>query len=387
MNIFIETIKKIYRKMKLKKEKAFMEDVASFIDFDLINNIRPKKVEKITFVIPQMRAYSGGHTSILRLGTHLSNKGYKINYVSHIDQEKQEMIENAKINLVNYRGEMFPKSDINNICSDIVIATSWESAFFVKNMTGYKMYFVQDYEPYFHFFGEVFLIAKKTYELGLHMVSLGKWNKYMIEKNCTVNSEIDVIDFPYEKKEYSILKRDYNDYKHKSKFTFAVYIKNVGKRGPYIIQHILENVKNELEKDNIELDIKYYGEDKEFECTAGKNLGRLTKTELSELYKQSDFGLCASLTNISLVPYEMLATGLPLIEFEDGTYKYFLPEDSAILTTFNWRDLYEQIKQSINNPNIIEQRAEKAYSVLETLSWENSTNQFIKIIDGIVDKE
>ncbi|WP_315113954.1 glycosyltransferase family 1 protein [Clostridium intestinale] len=380
-------LKKIYQKMKLKKEKAFMNDVTSFIDFDLVENVKPAKVKIITFVIPQMRAYSGGHTSILRLGTQLYDLGYEINYVSHIEQEKDDMIKNAKINLASYKGDLFPKSELNKLNSDIVVATSWESAFFVKKMNGYKMYFVQDYEPYFHFFGEVFLIAKKTYELGLHMVSLGKWNKYMIEKNCEIHSDIDVIDFPYEKKEYSKFERDYKSYKNKTDFTFAVYIKNVGKRAPYIIQNILENVKNEFKKDNINLEIKYYGEDQNFQCSAGENLGRLTKAQLFELYKEADFGMCASLTNISLVPYEMLATGLPLIEFEDGTYKYFLPEDSAILISFNWRDLYEELKNSINNPDLIEKRVKSAYFSLENLSWENSTKQFCTILNEITDNK
>ena len=385
MNIFIKGLKDIYKKIRLKKDKAFMDDIASFIDFEKVENIKPTKIESITFVIPQMRAYSGGHTSILRLGTQLSNLGYAVSYVSHIDQEKEVMKKNAEINLINYKGELLTKNELNVISSDIVIATSWESVFFVKKMSGYKMYLVQDYEPYFHFFGEVFLIAKKTYELGLHMISLGNWNKAMIEKNCELdnNSNIDIIDFPYEKKEYSRIERDYQSYKSKNKFVIAVYIKNVGKRAPYIIQYILENVKNEFEKDNITLEIKYYGEEKKFECTAGKNLGKLNKLELLELYKEADFGMCASLTNISLVPYEMLATGLPLIEFQDGTYKYFLPENSSILTSFNWRSLYESMKYSINNPSIIENRVYTAYSSLEKLSWENSTKQFVRIINKI----
>jgi glycosyltransferase involved in cell wall biosynthesis len=51
----------------------------------------------------------------------------------------------------------------------------------------------------------------------------------------------------------------------------------------------------------------------------------LSKKQLLSLYRKADFGMVASMSNVSLVPYEMLATGLPLIEFEDGTFPYFLP--------------------------------------------------------------
>ena len=56
----------------------------------------------------------------------------------------------------------------------LVIATSWDTVSFVKKLSGYKMYFVQDYEPYFYPFGELSLLAKKTYEQGLHMVSFAQ---------------------------------------------------------------------------------------------------------------------------------------------------------------------------------------------------------------------
>ena len=60
------------------------------------NNV-PEKVEKITFIIPGMPLYSGGHTSILRLGTELSKNGYDVRYFSIYDNESlEEMKNNAK---------------------------------------------------------------------------------------------------------------------------------------------------------------------------------------------------------------------------------------------------------------------------------------------------
>lgn len=385
MKIIIKMLKKIYHKIRLKRERDFMNNLTSFIDFEPIDNVKPQKIKTITFVIPEMLAYSGGHTSILRLGTQLCKLGYTVNYFSYIEQTKEEMIKNAKINLANYEGNLLPKSEMDNIKSDVVVATYWASVFFTKKMSGYKMYFLQDYEPYFYLYGETFLFAKKTYELGLHMVSLGSWNKYMVEKQCDITTDIDIIDFPYEKNEYLRVERNYDSYKSKRNFKIAVYIKETGRRAPYIIQSILGKVKNEFSKENINLDIKYYGEDKYFECLEGENIGKLNKQQLSELYKEADFGMCASLSNVSLVPYEMLAMGLPLIEFEDGTYKYFLPEDSAILTSFNWRDLYEELKKSINNPNIIKERAKIAYAALDTLSWETSGKQFSDILNKVIE--
>ena len=102
-------------------------------------------------------------------------------------------------------------------------------------------------------------MAQKSYEIGYHMVSLGKWNKHMIEKECMVNSELDYITFPYEGKEYFAQERNFDSYKDKKEFNFAVYIKDVGKRAPYLIQYLLTKLKSDFSKEGITLNIKYYG--------------------------------------------------------------------------------------------------------------------------------
>ncbi|MEN8078656.1 hypothetical protein ABFP60_16945 [Clostridioides difficile] len=374
------------RKQKIQKD--MMNNILSAVDFTEVENIVPKKIESIMFVLPGMMAYSGGHTSVLRLGTALEKKGYKVRYVSFVQQELEEQKKNAEINLKGYKGEIISNDKIYEVKNDIVVATSWDSVYYAKKAEGYKMYFVQDYEPFFHMYGEMFLLAQKTYELGLHMVSLGKWNKYMVEKNCDIKSNIDFVTFPYEASEYFEIPRDYSTYKNKKEFTMAVYVKDTGKRAPYLLQHMMVKLKESLNKDNIVLNIKYYGENLDFKCEGGENLGKLSKKQLLELYQTSDFGMVASLTNISLVPYEMLATGLPLVELKEGTFKYFFPEGCSILTSFDYNELYSKIKECINEPEKLQHMRDKSIEYLNTLSWEKTSNEFEEILNNVVkDKE
>ena len=227
-------------------------------------------------------------------------------------------------------------------------------------------------------------MAEKTYEQGLHMVSLGPWNKEMVEKNCKIISPVDYIEFPYESREYPACNRDYTDYAKRKEFTLAVYLKYYGKRLPCITQYLLRQVKEEFKKDGIILNIKYFGEDKSFRCDAGENLGMLSKKELLSLYKRSDFGMVASMSNISLVPYEMLATGLPLIEFEDGTFPYFFPDNSAILTSLSYKDLYLKMKEVIKKPEILEKMHNTSDIYLKSLSWQKSAKEFSDILNTLL---
>ena len=360
------------------KEVKFFDNMSDVMSFERVINNKKDSIKSICFIVPDMIAYSGGHTSILRLGTELSKLGYDIRYITYRDMSNEEMVKNASINLKAYKGEMYTKDYLYTLENDVVVATLWESAYFVSKMQGYKMYFVQDYEPYFFNYGEKFLLAKNSYNLGLHMVSLGSWNKYMIEKECS--EKCDSIDFPYEKSEYKIVKRDFVAYANKNNFKIAVYIKQDGKRAPFIIQSMLSKLEEDLKLKGISLDIYYFGDEKKIKFKNGTNLGKLNKDELLSLYEKCDFGMVASLTNISLVPYEMIATNLPIIEFKDGTFNHFFDENSAILTTFNYRDLTNKIYKLIQNPNLIELMCNNAYSQIDNLSWEKSAKQFRDIM-------
>lgn len=379
----IKVLKKVNYLRKQRNYKKFIDKILKVVDFTPIENKIPEKVEKVTFIIPGMPLYSGGHTSILRLGTELSKNGYDVRYFSIYDNETlEEMKSNAEATLAGYKGT-FIDGSIEDIETDVVIATQWDTVYHAKKINGYKMYFVQDYEPYFHLYGECFLMAQKTYELGYHMVSLGAWNKATIERECNVNSQIDTVTFPYEGKEYYDKGRDFDKYPHKNKFNIAVYVKDTGKRAPYITQYMLKKLKEDLLQEGITLNIKYFGETKDFICDGGENLGKLNKSQLLDLYNSSDFGMVASLTNISLVPYEMLATGLPIIEFKEGTFNYFFPEKSALVTSFDYKELRKLFTDAIKNPETLKYLNKTSKEFLSTLSWKNTGKEFVDILNKV----
>lgn len=372
--------------VKSKSEQLQVNRYLKNYDASVIENPPLKEAGRVLFIITRMVRFHGGQTSVLRLGTELSKMGYKTAYAVYKAQSKEEMKICANDNLKDFEGSLITKTQLNDIIVknksiDIVIATSWDTVSYAKKISGYKMYFVQDFEPFFYSYGELFLMAKKTYEQGLHMVSLGTWNKEMIEKLSKPVSPIEAVDFPYEKSEYPEKKRDFNDYKKKNKLILAVYLKVYGKRLPCIIQFMMQELKECFLVDKIELDVRYFGEAKTFHASGGTNYGMLGKQELKKLYHEADFGICASLSNISLVPYEMLASGLPLIEFEDGTFPYFFPKETAILSSLSGKELYKRMKEYIENPVKLQQNMDNAQKAMESLSWKRTGEQFKEIIE------
>ena len=94
--------------------------------------------------------------------------------------------------------------------------------------------------------------------------------------------------------------------------------------------------------------------------------------------------MVASMTNISLVPYEMIASGLPVIEFADGSYGTFLGEDTAILLeSFSSKELKNKMDNYINNIPKLNSLCEKAQNKIKKLSWDISAEQFKIILENI----
>ena len=105
MRKIVKAMRKVIYLRDQSNFKRYINSLLEEVDFTPIVNTVPKNIKSITFVIPGMPAFSGGHTSILRLGTELSKRGYDVGYVSFAPQNIDDMKRNAEINLLSYKGE------------------------------------------------------------------------------------------------------------------------------------------------------------------------------------------------------------------------------------------------------------------------------------------
>lgn len=287
-------VKELYELGFDAREKKIIDSVLDSTKFgEKIINTSPNQVKNVAFIVPGIDRYSGGITSILRLGTYLTRMGYKIAYIDFQNRPVEENICNAKINLSYVEGKFETLNGADKKEFDVVIAGNWQAVYYLNDFDAYKMYFVQDYEPYFFKLNERYLLAKLTYQLGEHIVSLGKWNIEQISKECHIESKMDYISFPYEPSEYSkTITRDFYGYKSEKNIKIAVYTKEEGKRIPNILQSILEHASEYFAEKGIVLEIAYFGMKKNHKVRLGQNLGKLNKDQMLKLYNDSDFGDC-----------------------------------------------------------------------------------------------
>lgn len=360
-------------------EKAEVFKVMDIAEFDPVENIKPKQFKSILIVMPTIYQNSGGETSVLRVGSYFGEKGVQVFYSSYNNDNCDLMYNNAKQNLKSLKGKFITLSEAMTREFDFCMATSWQTVYYSKKIKAHHIYFVQDYEPYFYEVGDQYLLANHTYDMNYDMITLGDWNKEQILRNHE-HIRTFSIPFPYEPSEYPYKDRDFESYKDKYEYSIAIYMKKTGRRIPYIIESMMGKAIKALGDNGITLKVYYYGLNPKDTVTNGENLGKLPKDELRELYYKCDFGMVASMTNVSLVPFEMISTGLPVFEFKDGSYSSFMGDDTAILLDFNYRGLVEKITSIRSNPENITEMMNTARNMLNQLSWNKTCECFYETL-------
>ena len=185
-----------------------------------------------------------------------------------------------------------------------VVATSWATAYPVFNSrcAGKRFYFVQDFEPYFYPVGAMSLLAENTYRMGFHGITIGSCfaDKLKIEFNMAVDSF-----------EYGCDTSRYHRLQNSKRSGVVFYARReTARRGFELGLMALEVFAARWP----EITIHIYGDRVGNLPFAFVDHGRVTPDELNELYNNCYAGLSLSLTNVSLVPHEMLAAGcIPVV--------------------------------------------------------------------------
>lgn len=334
------------------------------------------EAKTISIFMPKPRKYAGGITDILRLGTYMEEFGNKVKYVVFDNDKIDDCCEIASGMVNNFKGEFTTISEFEK--TEVGIATNWQSAYLMKkhiDNIDYPVYFVQDFEPFFEPVGDIFFLAQKTYEFGFHMITLGSWVKLIIDKELP-GRLVDSIDFPYEPKQY-VSKRKQFDLKEE--INICAYLKMDPRRSPFVAIKQLEYAQKQFKNINVNLNVSIFGLQKYLRVKGMKSLGKLDHKQLINLYSESDLGLVPSFTNFSLVPYEMISQGLPVIDFKYGTSGFFLG-DGVFQIDVNIDSLFDILNKIREDTSLIDNTLEIGKKRIIECTWKKFSVNFAKLI-------
>lgn len=296
------------------------------------HNVAKASGLSIIWLIPQPFEGSGGHRNIFRAIRYLGEFGHSCRV--HVIPDNHRFANGSEIADFITR-EFFDigaevilgTEEVGH--SDVMVSTFWTTAYVAKenqNKTAAQIYFLQDFEPMFYPMSTEYVRAMASYDFGFYFITSGPWPLQMLA--ATVGEKRgDYFRFPIDRNIY------YPAPVAEERQRIAYFARPHMPRRCYPLGVAALAL---IKQTHPNVEIVFYGDKPEaygdvpFEFT---NLGMTdTIQELGDLYRSATVGLCFSTTNPSLVPFEMMACGCPVVDLAaNGNVVNYESADNAVL--------------------------------------------------------
>jgi len=312
---------------------------------------------RISWVIPELIIGGGGHRNILRAAYYLAQFGHRVSLYFTGNERRPEAIKDQ------IREHFYPLdcpvyAFDGSICpSDVVFATHWttvEAALSARGHAREIMYFVQDFEPAFAPMGSEYVLAENTYRLGLYHITSGPWCETILRRDF--HADADHFQFPVDRSIYYPRERR-KENKNLIFFAKPEMSRRCFELGVFALR--------EFHRIRPDVEIILFGSrhaskySYDFPVTIRDVLPTLE--DLAQMYSNGDVGLVFSTTNPSLIPYEMMACGLPVVDLNrgDNAVNYGGRRDIALLANPLPVRMAEQIAALIGNADELANRRDR----------------------------
>jgi len=311
---------------------------------------------RISWVIPGLIIGGGGHRNILRAAYYLTQFGHQVSlYFIGTEDDPRTIKRQIQDNFYPINCPVYLFEGNIRPC-DIVFATHWttvKAALTAKGFAKEIIYFVQDFEPAFAAMGTEYVLAENTYRLGLYHITSGPWCEVMLRRDF--HADADHFQFPVDRSIY------YPRPRNKSNRNLIFFAKPEMPRRCFELGVM---ALRELHRIRPDVEIVMFGSKHaskrsyDFPVTIREVLPTLD--DLAQLYSDGDVGLVFSTTNPSLIPYEMMACGLPVIDLArgDNAVNYAGRTDIAKLVDPEPTQMAKEIAELIGSPAELADRSE-----------------------------
>ncbi len=332
------------------------------------------------WVIPDFTIGGGGHATIFRMIRAMETAGHRCTIWieeahHHRDAEAawQDIVKN--FNCVSAR-VAFVEDGFFRATGDIAVATSWTTAYAVERARGFaaKCYFVQDHESEFHATGASSLLAERTYGFDFGCICAGPWLETLMRERY--GRWARSFHLAFDPEIYRIADPDAQEARfavgRPGPVRIAVYARtHTERRCVGLVLAALEL----LGRQGAPIEVHFFGQSAPpvaaFPLPAFHH-GVLAPEELAALYNSCDIGICLSATNYSLVPKEMMACGLALVELDTASTRAVFDPDIVTLAGPTPSELADAIRGLVDDPGNRRARAEASLDWVSRFCWDDA---------------
>ena len=333
----------------------------------------------LNWVIPSFQLGSGGHLNIFRMVYFLEKLGHRQHLViigetpyrsgDDARQQIREHFVSIEASVGIGEGSLQP--------AEFTVATSWDTAYAVRRFaeTRHRIYFIQDMEADFFPRSSSYAFAEATYRFDFVGITAGAWLAELMHNRYGMRTF--GIGFSYDKERYRPLPRR-DDLRRV--FFYARHV--TPRRGFELGLLALERVSRVLP------DVHFIlaGWDSSVYEIPFPHLdaGVVSLDGLPDLYSQCDVALVISLTNISLLPLEVMACGCPVVSNRGRNVEWLLTDrQTAMLTDATPEALAEGLIQVLEDDALRRRLAENGLALAQSTDWANEArrvHEYLEII-------
>jgi glycosyltransferase involved in cell wall biosynthesis len=329
---------------------------------------------RVAVVVPQFRRGSGGHSTIMHLLRGLAARGHSCSVWiedtdgTHHGQQPQEVETLFRDWFGASATDVHATFEAWN-GADVVLATGWQTVHRVLRLpgAGARGYLVQDHEPEFYGTSAERAWAEDTYRLGLPCVAASRWLAQLLRDRYGARAAgFDLgVDHGVYAPVSSVDRRG---------DTVAFYARAVTARRAVPLGLL---ALRELRRQRPRTRIVLYGEARPIDAGFDADQpGVLEGPQLAELYAEASVGVVLSMTNPSLVPLEMLACGLPVVDLASDAMRTTFGDDGPIvLAPFDPVALAGAIARLMDDDADRERRAADGLALAGARTWPRAAAQ------------
>ena len=350
-------------------------------DYGSVDVVNKPSAKTINWFVPPVGKGSGGHLNIFRFIKNIEELGYRSNIVivgGHSHLSSNLVKRNIEKWFFPLNAEVF--IGIDNIPSSyFAMATSWPTAYFVRRFQGCirKCYFVQDFEPWFYASGTESVLAENTYRFGFYGITAGGWLAKKLHDDYGMKTS--AVGFSYDKQLYRPIASSKKLDGFKRVFFYAR--PPTPRRGFELGLLVLAKLCQELS--NVQVVFAGWdltGYDIPF---PHKDAGLVSLNKLAELYCECDVALVLSFSNLSLLPLELMACGVPVVSNKAPYTTWLLNDENSILAEPNIESLALAILKVLTNENEAQRLKDSGERFSKLTSWESEARRFSNILDSL----
>jgi glycosyltransferase involved in cell wall biosynthesis len=264
----------------------------------------------IAWLVPPFRRGSGGHMSIFTMAAELERRGHSCSIWVH---DPTRMIHGGGAGAHRELQEGFAQLEGGVFSgfddwhgADVAFATGWQTAYPLWSLGGCKLkaYLVQDFEPDFFAASAERIWAEETYRMGYACIAASPWLAGLLRNRYS--AEADTFEFGVDPDIYRPLNAG------RDERTIVYYARrSTPRRATEMGLLALDEVLRRRPGTRIVL----FGDTKVPRLRFPHEFaGVLDPATLAQLYNEAAIGCVISLTNYSLIPKEMMACGLPVVD-------------------------------------------------------------------------